>query len=159
MIRTLVFAGLALACFGCGSSAAPGAATGEKSAKSETVVSAEPGATANPQPQKAPAKSPADSDLAKKRLKDAAKEIGPEPATEEAPAPTTSGKNPKKMLRDIDANLRAEVSAGNDLFDQKRFSEAAKHYQKALDIISKSPDPDRFETLKKEIKDKLAEIK
>ena len=146
--KTAVITGLMLICAGCGSAPA-----GSISAPQEKAVKPQPAATAMKP------KAPADTEIAKKRLKEAAKEIEAEPPTEEVAAPTPSDKNPKKMLRDIDTELRAEVAAGNDLFDQKKFSEAATHYRKALDIIGKSPDAERLEGLKKEIEDRLAETK
>jgi hypothetical protein len=152
--KTAVIAGFMLVCAGCGSAPAGSAATAP-----EKAVAPQP--AAKPETSAAAAKpaSPADSEIAKKRLKEAAKEIETAPPTEEVAAPAPSDKNPKKMLRDIDAELRAEVAAGNDLFDQKQFSEAANHYRNALDIIGKSPDPDRLSGLKKEVEEKLAETK
>ena len=152
--KTAVITGLMLVCAGCGSAPTGSAATApEKAVSPQPAVKPEPGTTTAKQA------SPADSEIAKKRLKEAAKEIEAAPPAEEVAMPAPSDKNPKKMLRDIDAELRAEVAAGNDLFDQKKFSEAAKHYRKALDIIGKSPDAERLEGLKKEIEDRLAETK
>lgn len=128
------------------------------------VACAKEGATGAPQAQsQAPTTSttkntPEAAELARQRLKEAASELKDAPAVEETETlRLPRGADAEARLSEIDADLRYEIEAGDEAMRQAVPKAAIRHYENALGMIEMTPGADRLESLKKEVKEKLAE--
>ena len=94
-------------------------------------------------------------DVARRRLKEAAAELEEVIAVEELGPETAQQNSARKLLSEIDADLRSEAAKGDEYIANGNTKAAAAHYRKALSIIAGMDDAERLEELKAQLEEKL----